>query len=420
VVKTIVTWTHRSLGCVVGVMIAAGCSESASRQATFVIADSLGITITESNAPLWNAEQGWTISHEPEVVIGEIDGDERYLLSQVHGARRLSDGRIAVLDRGSARVRVYDPEGQHLFDVGGRGDGPSEFSSAHYVGLVNDSIVVYEYAPGSLTWFTPEGDFVRTAATPTAPDGRGLRGTTVGFMGDHSGVATSFPPGRPVREPGIHRSLLSVWRYDLRGSSADSLLQIEDDEQHYYESDGRLVSNNVLFGKGSYVTASDEWIYTGSTESYTIQVLDGRGTLRRIVRRVVDPERVTPDHLSRYIDQLAILGSVGPDQFEAFGRRVREMAASSVMPYFRLIVADSEQNLWVEDWHDVGLGQGAFSVFRPDGVWLGTVALPAGLPRMRGVNLRTALLEIGSDYVLGVWESELGVEQVRMYRIEKG
>jgi hypothetical protein len=28
-------------------------------------------------------------------------------------------------------------------------------------------------------------------------------------------------------------------------------------------------------------------------------------------------------------------------------------------------------------------------------------------------------LEIGTDYVLGVWLGELGVEEVRMYRIDK-
>ena len=38
---------------------------------------------------------------------------------------------------------------------------------------------------------------------------------------------------------------------------------------------------------------------------------------------------------------------------------------------------------------------------------------------LRGINLRTALLEIGKDYVLAVWENELGVEQVRLYRILK-
>lgn len=411
--------TYRVLGCVATGLVVASCSESLPRQATFAISDSSGIVITESHAPLWDIGSGWTISPDPEVVIGEVAGDERYLLSEVHGARRFSDGRIAILDRGSARVRVYNPDGQHLFDVGGSGDGPSEFSSAHYLDLVHDSIVVYEFAPGSLTWFTPEGEFVRTASTPSAPDGRGLRGMTVGFMGDQSGVLTSFPPGRPQYRPGIHRSSLSIWRYDLRGSTADSLFEIADDEEHYYESAGGVAWNDVLFGDRSYVTASDDWIYTGSTESYSIDVYDPTGTLVRIVRRAATPESVTPGHMNRYIDQVAILASVAPDQFEAFGRRVRESVAASVMPYFRLIVADTEQNLWVEDWHDVGLSQGPFSVFRPDGAWLGTVELPPGLPRLRGINLRTAVLEIGRDYVLAVWENELGVEQVRLYRILK-
>lgn len=164
------------------------------------------------------------------------------------------------------------------------------------------------------------------------------------------------------------------------------------------------------------MTASDDWIYTGSTESYAINVFAPDGTLVRIVRRIVDPQPVTAGHIDRYIDQMATIASVTPAQFEAFGRRVRESAAADAMPYFCLILADAEQNLWVEDWHDVGLGQGPFSVFRPDGAWLGTVELPPGLPWIRGL---TALIEIGTDYVLGVWEDEVGVEQVRLYRILK-
>jgi len=67
----------------------------------------------------------------------------------------------------------------------------------------------------------------------------------------------------------------------------------------------------------------------------------------------------------------------------------------------------------------VGIDQGQFSVFDADGVWLGRVALPPGLPWLRGHNLRYPILEIGRDYVLGVWVDDLGVEQVRLYRIEK-
>jgi hypothetical protein len=79
---------------------------------------------------------------------------------------------------------------------------------------------------------------------------------------------------------------------------------------------------------------------------------------------------------------------------------------------------DSEDNLWVEEWKGVGIDQGSFSVFRRDGCWLGSVDIPEGLPEMR-VASDYQLMEIGPDYLLGVWTDQVGVEQVRLYRIEK-
>ena len=126
---------HAILAVVVSV---AGCADSSALRERFSVWDSAGVLITESSSPQWAVGTPWTLSPEPEVVIGRVEGDERYLLSRVHGARRFTDGRIAILDLGSSRVRVYDAEGAHLFDVGGRGDGPSEFSSAHFFDLVHD------------------------------------------------------------------------------------------------------------------------------------------------------------------------------------------------------------------------------------------------------------------------------------------
>ena len=59
---------------------------------------------------------------------------------------------------------------------------------------------------------------------------------------------------------------------------------------------------------------------------------------------------------------------------------------------------------------DVKLPSGLHDVFRPDGIYLGTVKLPHDLRR----------IEIGPDYVLGVARDELGIEHVRMYGLDRG
>ena len=99
-------------------------------------------------------------------------------------------------------------------------------------------------------------------------------------------------------------------------------------------------------------------------------------------------------------------------------RSAGELSYAETMPAFRGIAVDSEDDLWVEEWKGVGLDQGRFLVFRPDGAWLGYVDIPEGLPESRGYP-HEQVIEIGSDYLLGVWTGDYGVEEVRLYRIEK-
>ena len=170
------------------VVLLTACRDREPVPATFQTADSAGVTIVESSQPLWESGDGWTLSAEPEVVIGKMEGDERYLLDRVAGARRLSDGRIAILDVGSHRVRVYDPAGEHMMDLGDEGDGPSEFRNPQFLGLVSDTLVVYEYFPGSLTWFSPDGRFLRTSNVFDPTDGEIPRAMMFGYLEDRIGL----------------------------------------------------------------------------------------------------------------------------------------------------------------------------------------------------------------------------------------
>src|SRR5688572_24932772 len=53
-------------------------------------------------------QRTWTVATSPVVSIGEVEGAQEYMFSQVVGAVRLSDGRFAVANGGSNELRVYD------------------------------------------------------------------------------------------------------------------------------------------------------------------------------------------------------------------------------------------------------------------------------------------------------------------------
>jgi hypothetical protein len=63
----------------------------------------------------------------------------------------------------------------------------------------------------------------------------------------------------------------------------------------------------------------------------------------------------------------------------------------------------------VLDYAHPGSDERRWTVFSPEGRALGSVVTPPGL----------RVLEIGRDYVLGVWQDELDVEYVRMHRLDR-
>ncbi len=412
-------YAHTILFTILALILLPACRERESDTRTFTVADSAGVTIVESTRPLWKSGEGWALSPEPEVVIGLAEGDERYLLSEVAGVRRLSDGRIAVLDAGSYRVRVYDGAGRHLMDLGGEGDGPSEFRWPQFLGRVSDTLFVYEL-DGSLTWFTPYGQLVRTSGVSYQTDGELVPPVMLGYLEDRYGIGIRTPRvGNRSLVEGLNRQPWQVWRFDLSSSGTDSLFSVPGHEEvNSFPRPGVTGHHPYVFGKETFLAASKRWVYAAPTDAFSIQVHDPEGMLRRIVRRVEAPRRVTPSDFDRWLEQYLGILDPPPERTAEMRRSARELSVAETMPAFRSIVVDSEDNLWVEEWEDVGLGQGRFSVFRADGAWLGHVGIPEGLPVLRGYYAHQ-LMEIGSDYLLGVWTDEYGVEQVRLYRIEK-
>lgn len=398
-----------------------GCQGRGESGEPFSHKDSAGVAVTESIRPLWAGGEGWTLSQDPEVVIGLREGDERYLLNEVRGVRRLSDGRIAVLDAGSYRVRVYDSTGVHLMDLGGKGDGPSEFRTPQFLGVVSDTLFVFEAIGGSRTWFSPDGELLRTS-TPFEQAQR-ERGALqmIGTLQDRIGVGAIYSP--PIRNrrlvTGLNREPWSIWKFGLSGSAADSLFSVPGAEEMILESGPQGTHHQTyVFGKYTVLAVSDRWIYVGPTDGFSIQVFDRDGTLRRIIRRDEEPRRVARSDLGKWVEGQLELRDATPEERAELRRRARDLGVAETMPAFKWIVADSEDNLWVEEWTGVGLGQGSFSVFRPDGAWLGSVDIPGGLPQIR-VAFDYQLMEIGPDFLLGVWTDQVGIEQVRLYRIMK-
>ncbi len=395
--------------------VLSGCSGPDATTATHLVRDSAGVRIVESSAPAWAPGEGWRIAAEPEVVIGAVDGDERYLLDRVWGVRRFDDGRIAVLDVGSSRVRVYDEDGRHLFDAGGPGEGPAEFDSPQFIDVVGDTIVVFQSAPVRLSWFDGEGTFLRNLTLPSPSESRPLFGRAFGRFADGSMPVAVVYPGAPSEQPGRARERESVWRLTTDPPAMDSLIPLSMQEVIVHASRGW---NDVVFGRTTLYAAGEERVYTLETGDYSIRAYDTDGTLREIFRRPFAARVVTADDKRRWAEQLVDAQEIDAERIPMLVAMLDEPdRAADRMPSAQIMVVDRVGHVWVEDFDDVGIEVGAFSVFDPDGSWLGRVDFPSGLPWLRG--RRGVALDIDDETVLGVWTDDLGIEQVRVYRIDK-
>ncbi len=90
-------------------------------------------------------------------------------------------------------------------------------------------------------------------------------------------------------------------------------------------------------------------------------------------------------------------------------REFRDLPIPETKPAFGgEMRVDATRHLWVLELNDTGADP-SWSVFDTDGVWLGVVTLPS----------RFTPMDIGTDYVLGLWRDADGVEHVRMYELIK-
>ena len=147
------------------------------------------------------------------------------------------------------------------------------------------------------------------------------------------------------------------------------------------------------------------------------------GTLLRIIRRTTDPVPVTREAQSAWEASFFRLAEVfgepaPPNIFD--GMPMRE----SFPPVTGLVV-DAEGYPWVKGWSasESEMPEQQWSVFSPEGLWLGVVAEPPdplSFGFLGSCHWRFSPCWIDRDFFLAVRRDELGVERVEGYRIRRG
>lgn len=366
--------------------------------------DSAGIEVIENARPREDSRLGWRIGPKPTVSIGEVEGEDPYLLHGVSDALLLADGRIVVANSGTAEVRVFDGSGTLLSTWGGEGEGPGEFSWLRAI----------EPWPGDsvMAWYGPRRDISVFDA-----DGNYARSFTFEMNDDDPGFLALVPEATTrnglilaMHDPHMLTTVTAEVR-DAEGRLLSSLGSYPGQEMALVT--GTMVDAILFSVRLPRATWGDLFVI-GPTDRYELKAFTGDGALARIVRRGHEPREATRAHIDAYVEE--ILSPPYPDdwtesQIGSYLAEARQRYSVAPVveqfPAFASVMADALDHLWVEEYEIPGEERPGvlWTVFDPEGRVLGFAETPEGME----------VYEIGEDYILGRVTNELGVEYVQVW-----
>jgi hypothetical protein len=277
---------------------------------------------------------------------------------------------------------------------------------------VIDSGHEYEY-------YLADGTFARSLRSVSRRDGHVL-GSFILFD-DGSFARSSWPQG--------HNHPDGRWLDSLvvfASTVADTQLRIISRHPaiEFTKTAALPFSQPVTFGPAGFIVSAGDGYYVAYPKRYEVRHHRRDGSIDQIVRAPWTPRPVRSADKDRYREFTINLGAEGggavnPGLLAQRKKMMEEVSFAENFPAYQFMLVDSERNLWVSDVDPDWFFAQGFSrvpsistnwrVFDQSGRWLGTVTMP---PRFKA-------MEIGRDYVLGLWRDADDVEHVRLYRLTK-
>ncbi|HVT43401.1 MAG TPA: 6-bladed beta-propeller, partial [Thermoanaerobaculia bacterium] len=397
----------RSVMLILAAVTATACASDGGSASRSITRDSAGVTIVESTSAAWNAAEAWTISGDPLLDIGVVDGPAEYQLYRASSAVRLSDGRVVIANGGTNELRFYDPEGRHLASIGRSGEGPGEFQDLQRVWILpGDSLLAYDFLPSRLSVFSPDGEFVRSQHY-SSPDGRQI--LIRGPLADGSIIAAGVPIwSSPGAASGVVRDSVPYYRYDPLGTVPHTFGRFPSAEVFRIVTGDDWQLTGVPFARVPVTAVAGNAVHFGSASTYELYTYSANGELERVVRLSMQPRAVTAADIDQYRrERLELAEREG--MRPSMERMLSVLPFPGTMPPYDRAIADSEGNVWLSDYRPARHEPATWRVFSPDGVFLGSIDAPA----------QFEVIQIGTDFILAHWSDEMDVEHIRVYALNK-
>lgn len=386
--------------------LTAGCGRGDKRQSAATVSDSAGVEVVVSAEGDLRSVSDWSLSAEPVLQIGTVEGAPELQLHRVRAGLILNAELFVIVDGGSQEVRSYGSGGGFRWAQGSPGEGPGEYRSLQAIfRLPGDSILAWDGSLRRATILGPEGEFVRTLSL----HGDLISPSVAGVFGDGTMLVTDarFTPGDAT---GDWQQLLStVVRYSARGEPLDSIGTFPWYRMKFMvANDSRAEALRLGFDRETQVAVRENRALIGTTKRYELLEFQPTGGLVRIIRWPGPDRSVTDAHLDAYLEERL---SVAPNA--EVRRLIRTDHESRTFadrfPAYSTLMVDDRDRLWVQTYRRPGSpALNRWLVFDENGIPRASLTVP--------VDLR--LLDIRGDRVLAVFTDDLGVEYLRLFRLE--
>ena len=407
--------TWHDLALILAILIPA-CRSVDDNTGTRIVSDSAGVEIVSIRPPTQPTLVNWVVAVEPDVNIGVVSGPSSQELSDVIGAIRLRDGRIVVGNGGTNELRFYGSGGRFLFSAGGDGEGPGEFRRMAFIGLAaGDTIIIHDRRLQRLSLFDPSGQFLDSDGPISSAE---MLPYVVGVLGSGKYVSW-FWIGDEFEGLGVYASPVRFGASAMWSDSFHVVGTVLSGEESRVRYEGRVTRAFRPFGRETDFAVGGDLVFVlTSSDDSSIRVYDTAHNLSRILRVDLPRQRVDASAVMAWTDSWIAKYSDGSAGLERWWRHgFRETPPPEYVPVFRSLEADKAGNICAERYPLTVDAEPVYWCFSPEGEYLRSIRLPAGLLREGPHPFFDSQLEIGENYVLGVWQDELDVEYVRMYRL---
>ncbi len=395
-----------------GLVLLPACQDAAPSSQEVTVRDSAGVQIVEHAGDPRSAPIRWRTAAEPVLRVGAIEGDEAYLMDGIIDLALLDDGSFVVANRGDQSLRWFDAMGQFMFERGGPGEGPGEFSRVGQLSVADgDSIVAVDVSAARFTLFGSDGELGRTTrlAGLMAPPASMLRIPSGDWILGAAGSSSS-QLGQNI-ESGIYRPMSPILRVSNDGARFDTLGMFPGTEIQITTTGDGFMMALAPIGRGatSYAVVGNELI-VGTKERLQFDVFSTAGSLVRSVRAPDVDLTVTPEIQAAYEvlvqEQLA---NVPASERASAERRMAAMKLPDVVPAYSSMWTDADGRVWLGSLRIGDSSPQEALVFDVTGTFLGRAELPP--------SLRIFIIRDG--FVWGRERDEFDVEYVVKYALEE-